>query len=128
MTISKLSALTGLIMLLMTLFNGCENDTSLQNACGVENPIENLPWLKNAIDSFNTSQTSELTSVDLYEYDSKEIIRLTWKLKNIYDIPTGSIYSCNGDLLYICGGNQPIDSCVYVINNSKFIGCLWSVD
>lgn len=128
MNITKLSALSGLIMLLLTPFSGCEQDTSLQRACGVENPIENLPWLKNTIDSFNTSQIIELTSVDLYEYESKEIIQLTWKLKDIYDIPTGSIYNCNGEQLYLCGGNQPIDSCVYVISNSKFIGCLWSAD
>jgi hypothetical protein len=91
----------------------------------VENPTENLPWLKSAIENIAESDYQTLSKVDIIEYNSKQMILLSWTLNGIYDVPTGSIYNCNGDLLYHCGGNQPFDSCSYVVNNSKYIGNIW---
>jgi hypothetical protein len=107
-------------------FNSCEHDSLLDQACGIKNPSENISWLRNLITDINTNQNKDLQCIEIREYNSKEIMFITWKLIGIEDAPTGSIYNCEGDLLYHCGGNQPVDSCSYVLSNSQLIGYIWT--
>ena len=115
----------GIFYLSVCTFGGCEKESLLLEACGIDDPVENLPWLKEFIENTSTTESSSLTSIDLYEYGSSEIILASWQLIGIMDLPTGAIFNCSGDMLYHCGGNQPIDSCTIVINQSKLIGQLW---
>lgn len=108
----------------MISFSRCKNEELVISACGLDNPTENIPWLENLIKSIYSEESRDLTSIDLYTFNSEEIILVTWRNIGIADVPTGSIFNCNGELLYSCGGNQPIDSCTYVINKSKYIRLL----
>jgi hypothetical protein len=107
-------------------FNSCEHDSLLDQACGIKNPSKNISWLRNLITDINTNQSQDLQSIEIRNFNSQEIIIITWKLIGIQDAPTGSIYNCEGDLLYYCGGNQPVDSCSYVLSNSQLIGYIWT--
>jgi len=113
------------LFIFLTL-SSCEHKTDSCTACGVNNPIENIPWLKSLIDNITVSNYKILSEVDLIEYESKELILITWTLNGIYDIPTGEIYDCAGKLLYSCGGNQPIDSCSIILNESRILGKIWN--
>ena len=113
------------LILFLTL-SGCEHKTDSCTVCGVNNPIENIPWLKSTIDNITASNYKTLSEVDLIEYESKELILLKWTLNGIYDIPTGEIYDCTGNLLYTCGGNQPIDSCSIILNESRYLANIWN--
>ena len=116
-----------LIFLLLSLtVSGCEHRTDSCTACGVNNPIENIPWLKSTIDNISASNYKTLSEIDLIEYDSKQLILIKWTLIGIHDVPTGGIYDCAGNLLYNCGGNQPIDSCSYILINSSYLGNIWN--
>ena len=112
------------LILFLTL-SGCEHKTDSYTVCGVNNPIENIPWLKSTIDNITASNYKTLSEVDLIEYESKELILIKWTLNGIYDIPTGEIYDCSGNLLYSCGGNQPIDSCSIILNESRHLANIW---
>jgi len=115
-----------IFFILLTAFTSCERKNGSCSACGIENPTENIPWLKaNIMLSYATDYQS-LTKIDLYEFKAKQLILFTWKLNGPEDLPTGAIYNCNSEVLYNCGGNQPIDSCNYIISNSKYIGNIWT--
>jgi hypothetical protein len=104
----------------------CDHKIDTCPACGVENPTENLPWLKATIQLSLVIDYQSLSKVDLYDYNSQQIVVFTWTLNGVYDLPTGAIYNCDGRLLYACGGNQPVDSCGYIIKNSKYICTMWN--
>jgi len=40
------------LLLAMASFSGCKEKTPIQTVCGVENPLTDLPWLKDLIDGF----------------------------------------------------------------------------
>jgi len=116
--------LTALLIFICSI-SGCEKDSLLHKCCGVDNPVENLTWLKEFIESTSTNDSSGLTAIDLHEYESNEILVAYVSLFGTFDIPTGIIFDCTGEILYHCGGNQPVDSCSYVIQNSVLIGRIW---
>jgi len=121
-----LKSVIGVLILLFTSFSGCEKEKFLVSACGVENPDRNIPWLADMLYNITAVALPEIQSVDLYKYNTKEIIRISWKnYYQLYDAPTGSIYDCDGNYLYMCGGSQPVDSCSIVINKSQYIGRIW---
>jgi hypothetical protein len=115
-----------IFLVLLLGINSCEHDSLLDEACGTNDPSENIIWLKNLITDINTNQNQNLETVGIRNYKSQDIIMVTWSLVGIQDAPTGSIYNCNGDLLYICGGNQPVDSCSYILINSQLTGYIWT--
>ena len=126
MKIPMVKIAIGLFLGLMLGFNSCEHDSFLDNACGIKNPSENISWLKDLITDLNTDQSRDLQCIELRNYDSNEIIIISWKLIGVQDAPTGSIYNCEGNRLYPCGGNQQVDSCTYVISKSQLIGYIWT--
>jgi len=116
----------GLLILLLTSISGCEKELLPITACGVDDPAKNLPWLQSMLYDISAVALPEIERVDLFTYNSKEIIRISWtNYYQLYDAPTGSVYDCNGTRLYICGGNQPVDSCSIVTNKSQYIGRIW---
>ena len=115
-----------ILLLLFTVLACCKHRNESCPACGVDNPVENLPWLKANIMLSSTSDYQSELKIDLYNYKSEQLILFTWKLNGVEDLPTGAIYNCSGEVLYYCGGNQPFDSCTYIINNSRHIGNIWT--
>ena len=110
---------------LMITFNSCEHDSFLNSACGVNDPLTNLPWLKDYVKNMKSNTQYDYTNIDYYKHNSEYIIEIKWRLIGVEDLPTGQLYSCNGVELYSCGGNQPIDSCTIIIKESQLIGSLW---
>ena len=121
-----LKLVIGILILLFTSFSGCEKEKLIATACGIDNPDKNIPWLADRLYSIAAVALPEIQRVDLYEYRSEELIRIVWENDyQLYDAPYGSIYNCEGNLLYKCGGNQPVDSCSIVISKSRYIGRIW---
>jgi len=120
-----LSKLTISLSIVFTLtWSGCEHDSLIDSVCGYKDPTENIPWMKALINSNN--QNKDLQSLELFNYKSNQLIVTYWKSIGIEDSPIGAIYNCNGDLLYSCGGNQPVDSCTYILSKSEFVGYIWT--
>jgi len=126
---SYLKPIIGVLILLFTSFSACEKEKLLGSACGIENPDRNLPWLADMLYNITDVSLPEIQNVDLYKYNTRDIIKLSWKNDyQIYDAPTGAIYDCDGNYLYTCGGNQPVDSCSILVNKSQYIGRIWEKD
>lgn len=96
-----------IILVLALLLTGCEKEDSVTYdkkviACGVQNPIENLPWLA---DQFkDMSNYPQMNGIVLYEYQGKQLI-------DIYKSYFSSIYGRQ----YWCDGTQVIFN-----NNEEF--------
>jgi len=116
--------LVGLLILIST-FSGCEEKPLVHDACGIENPTENISWLNNIISNFENNPTYDLKSIDLYRDQSNDIILILWQCIGISDTPTGGIYNCQGESLYSCGGIQQYDSCNYFLSKCEYVANLW---
>ena len=81
--------------------SACDKD-ELRNTCNVENPVEDLPWLKTRIESYLQSDSSEL-DLSMYAY----VAQATYKGETIFlflnccplcnYVPQA--YSCQGNLI-----------------------------
>ena len=92
-------------MLVVSSFSGCENkapnETPNESVCGVENPLVNLPWLRDKVAEITLlSQQGNPLHIAVYQciYGNDETGFL---------IDEGNMkpfYNCNGDILCIMGG------------------------
>lgn len=115
-----------LVLLIFTVNITCENNYDSCPACGSKNPTEEIPWIKSSIMVTYALTQESLYKIDLYEFKGQQVIQYNWRINDAYDLPTGAIYDCSGNLLYYCGGNQPIDSCAYILKYSNYIGNIWT--
>ena len=115
-----------IIAFLIIILTSCNHRNDSCPACGVDNPSQNLAWLKNNILLYQSTDYQTLLKVDLYKYNSAQLIFFSWRLNGVQDLPSGAIYNCDGKLLYSIGGNQPFDSGAFYIGKSKYIGNIWT--
>ncbi len=98
--LSKILFLCGIII--FTTFS-CEEEDKETGACGIENPQENIEWLKYILDR------RFCTEVYQYKYKGQEFI-------SISDCPTGMdalevIYTCEGEKYCEIGGFAGFNTC-----------------
>jgi hypothetical protein len=82
----KILFLCGII--LFTAFSCEEEEEEIPYACGIENPQENIDWLKFILDN------SFCNNIYLYTYNDQEFI-------GVHDCPVGADY---GFVIYNCDG------------------------
>ena len=106
---------------LLVLFSlgllSCEKNES-EIACDIKDPVNNLPWLKNKIETFEKSNFCENNACNLYVYqvssENRQLI-VTWVYGPAVDgIP--QFYTCSGELV-ICTGEEPCPN----LNNAELI-------
>jgi len=89
--------------LLLLSITACNEDTiELANTCEVENPAEELPWLKTAIDDFMETDISH-NYVEQATYQENTIFIFLSCCPACFFIPR--VYDCQGNRLQ----NVPID-------------------
>ena len=102
---------------------GCKDDDSI-SVCGVEEPLTNLSWLKDL--KADIEEDSEITSsvIALYSLDNVDYIYVQNHFSSAYEIPN-TIFDCEGNEKYKCGGNQPVDSCTTFFSEAQKTKTLW---
>lgn len=90
---------TALLLLLplfvATLETGCEEEKESTCTCGVENPLENLEWLKNIFES-----RSDVIKAYSFTSEGDEYIVIESSLENALM----QFYNCSGELKCEVGG------------------------
>ncbi len=89
-----------LVPVLLLFAFACKKDKNKIKACGVDNPVENLAWLKKAVDSMNTRKMPG------------DIGLLTFEGQDYFNIQP-LLMSCYACYIYRCDGTQlvhPADS------------------
>lgn len=122
----KINCLLFILIAALSIVGGCdvkENEISI--ACGVEDPIRNLPWLSELKNNINSNPTISSAEVLLYSQNGLNFFYISQSIDGAFDLPSGFIYNCEGEILYTCGGNQPTDTCNDFFANAIFIKSLW---
>ena len=112
--ISLLSAalLTGTLL----LFAGCEKEKNKCKFCGVENPLEDLAWLKTIVLEMEKSPMTSSISKCLYQKDKQGF--LFTSCVNCPDNMT-VLVDCSGEILCAIGGYAGKKDTIYNIDGNS---------
>ncbi|KAA0989062.1 hypothetical protein [Dyadobacter aurulentus] len=84
-----------LITLLISLSCKDENPASKLTACGVKDPIRNLPWLRELMDKAKADKQEDMLTITLVEIGGEQVIN--YSLLHM---------SCIGCVAYHCDGSR----------------------
>ena len=125
---------TLLIVCAVAVFTGCKkNYTIYENhditACGVKDPLVNLPWLAEECEKAKKAKNGETTISLLQDTVTKDnVFKLMYYYKNKEDIYIIYGYNCSGKELYRSGlGLTPPDSEIEeeFYKNKKHLGIIF---
>ena len=125
---------TLLVVCAVTVFTGCKrNYTVYENhditACGVKDPLVNLPWLAEECEKAKKAKNGETTISLLQDTVTKDnVFKLMYYYKNKGDIYIIYGYNCSGKELYRSGlGLTPPDSEIEeeFYKNKKHLGIIF---
>ncbi len=126
---------TLLVVCAVTVFTGCKrNYTVYENhditACGVKDPLVNLPWLAEECEKAKKAKNGETTISLLQDTVTKDnVFKLMYYYKNKGDIYIIYGYNCSGKELYRSGlGLTPPDSEIEeaFYKNKKHLGIIFT--
>ena len=126
---------TLLVVCTVTVFTGCKrNYTVYENhditACGVKDPLVNLPWLAEECEKAKKAKNGETTISLLQDTVTKDnVFQLMYYYKNKGDIYIIYGYNCSGKELYRSGlGLTPPDSEIEeaFYKNKKHLGIIFT--
>ena len=105
------SSLIILSLLLLSDFS-CETETTEEIeplVCGVENPLEDLQWLKEIRDEITMRMSIAGAQIIQYTYHSEPVF---W-VNDCYNCPDVliSVYNCQGDVICEFGGIDGRNTC-----------------
>lgn len=86
-------------ILLIVVISSCKKEELIIQPCGVNNPLENIPWLKTKYEEYDYENDSN-TNARIYYYklyDGRELINISFE--NI-----GEVYDCAGNSICSWGG------------------------
>lgn len=101
----------------------CEKEDSI-SVCGINDPLNNLHWLRDIKTSLEENNDINSAQIILYKLDNVDYIYVQKSIALAYDFPN-TIYDCEGNEKFNCGGNQPIDACSTFFFKAEKITILW---
>ncbi len=125
---------TLLIVFAVTVFTGCKRNYTVYErhditACGVKDPLVNLPWLAEECEKAKKAKNGETTISLLQDTVTKDnVFKLMYYYKNKGDIYIIYGYNCSGKELYRSGlGLTPPDSEIEeeFYKNKKHLGIIF---
>ncbi len=106
----------------------CKRDNPICG-CGVEDPVKKLQWINSTVEYYKNETDANWDEVNLYMFDYKNSNAFIFETKKIgaYDMPT-SIFNCEGNIIFICGGLQPpqLDSCSVFFQAASNKTLIWT--
>jgi hypothetical protein len=113
-----------LFLLIVAIGAGCKKENSSSTACGVESPLTNLHWLMDLKVNLEEDTIVNSAEIILYRLDNVDYIYVQKNIFSLYDLPN-TIFDCEGNELYKCGGNQPVDNCSTFFSEARQIDVIW---
>lgn len=112
-----------MFLLLLTMGAGCEKENSL-TICGTSDPLTNLDWLRDLKIDLEEDISVTSSKIILYQLDDTDYIYVQNTINSSHDIPN-TIFDCEGNEKYQCGGNQQVDNCSTFFSEAQKIRILW---
>ena len=90
---------SGLLLLLLVFTAlACQEDDKIQRSCNVENPVEELEWLREELDSYQTETTYSDTFVYKATYNGRTVFYISICCPAC-DVMAPEIRTCDGESL-----------------------------
>lgn len=88
-----------LFFLLIIGLAACHEDAvPLENTCGVDNPVEDLPWLQTRIERAQQPDFNTLNfTIQQVTYEAETLFIFGYCCSNCFMIPT--VYNCQGEII-----------------------------
>jgi len=102
-----------------------ENEDEAPCACGVENPLENIVWLKNLVTDLTADTEIDSAIITSYNYIESNAFYVYIHKKMQYNVPS-PIFNCEGVIIFKVGGNQLNDSSAIFFNHAANPILIWS--
>ena len=120
-TILKIS----LVFLFFCLLGaGCDKNKDDISVCGVESPLVNLDWLRDIVNELEQNAEVKAAKILIYRWNDEDYIYVQKTLGSAQDIPS-TIFDCDGNEKFKCGGNQPVSNCSTFFRESKRYKIIW---
>ena len=120
-TIFKISIVFLLVILMEA---GCEKEDTSLIVCGVENPLTNLQWLGDLKVGLDGDSDVNSAEIILYQLDNVDYIYVHKVIGSSNDIPN-TIFDCEGNEKFQCGGNQSANDCSTFFSEAQRITTIW---
>ena len=101
-------------------------------ACGITDPIRNIPWLKAYCSEHSTAYS---VTISVYKSNTSEVNHIVIETSTVYipgmspsPIYTTSVYSCEGERLLFQGteGSKPAGYDAFFLENTR-VAKIWEV-
>lgn len=111
------------ILSLLLLVTSCTKDDEIKEFCVLDNPLEDLVWLKEI--KTNIEQTSSAGKAEIYEYSYKQQ-KVFW-VDTCVDCPDNliTVYNCTGNKMCEFGGIAGVNTCVDFTSEATNKKLLW---
>lgn len=121
--IEKGNKMKYLIILSLILFISCEDDNEKGKICGINDPIEDLDWLKSKIDDHLRNSPEFEAKITQYEYKGETVFLADMAL--IRSDVKMLMYNCEGELICTKEGNTESDNCPNFFDEAREEELLW---
>lgn len=111
------------ILLLALMGAGCEKKDSIP-VCGIQNPLTAIKWLHDLKIAVEENPNINSAEIILYRFNDVDYIYVQESTVSSHDFPN-TIYDCDGNEKYTCGGNQSVNNCSTFFNEAQKIETLW---
>ncbi|MCK9311507.1 MAG: hypothetical protein M0P26_04425 [Bacteroidales bacterium] len=115
--------LTVFLFLVTIIIVSCKKEDSL-SVCGCNESLLELEWLSRLKADLKGNANIYSAEISLYRLNDVDYIYVQESVSSSYDLPS-TIYDCEGNEKYKCGGNQPVDSCSNFFSKAQKIKILW---
>lgn len=98
-----------LLLIFTFLLVSCNNSKEIINVCKVDNPLENIAWLKDFKDGFDLSASASKKKITQYTYHNETVFLIDICVDCSDNLTT--LYNCNGDKICEFGGIAGVNTC-----------------
>jgi hypothetical protein len=105
-----------ILLFLTFLLFSCSNSENIISACNVENPLEDIAWLKQIKTNFKQSASATKKQIIQYTYNNETVFMI--------DVCNGcadnltTVYNCEGNVICEFGGIAGLNTCPDFDKNS----------
>ena len=112
-----------LLLFFTSLLISCNNLEENIATCNVENPLEDIAWLKELKDGFEQSASASKKKITQYTYNNKTVFLVNICVNCSDNLTT--LYNCEGDKICEFGGIAGLNTCPDFEKNAKDENVLW---
>jgi len=118
-----LKSIVTLSLLFILILFSCKEKEKVPEACGTDDPLENIHWLKELKTSLELSAKMAGAQIILYRYHGEDV----FLINDCYNCMDGliQVYNCSGEVICQFGGFIGMNTCPDFFEEATDSTMLW---